>query len=88
LKQEGLVVHERTIRRTLRALDYRYKRPRYVLARTSPTWRQQKGGRERHLKGRKRTVILFSDEVIISQTPALRAAWGPIGEPIGCGTVF
>ena len=44
LKQEGLVVHERTIRRTLRALNYRYKRPRYVLARRSKTWRQQKGG--------------------------------------------
>jgi transposase len=36
----------------------------------------------RHLKGRKRTVILFSDEVIITQTPPLRAAWGQIGEPI------
>jgi transposase len=44
LKQEGLVVHERTIRRTLRHLNYRYKRPRYVLARRSKTWRQQKGG--------------------------------------------
>jgi transposase len=44
LKREGVVVHERTIRRTLRALDYRYKRPRYVLARRSKTWRQQKGG--------------------------------------------
>lgn len=44
LAQEGVVVNERTIRRTLRALDYRYKRPRYVLARRSKTWRQQKGG--------------------------------------------
>jgi transposase len=44
LKQEGIIVTERTIRRTLRALDYRYKRPRYVLARRSKTWRQQKGG--------------------------------------------
>lgn len=44
LQRCGVVVHERTIRRTLRALDYRYKRPRYVLARRSKTWRQQKGG--------------------------------------------
>ncbi len=44
LKQEGILVNERSIRRTLRALDYRYKRPRYVLARRSKTWRQQKGG--------------------------------------------
>jgi transposase len=35
---------ERTIRRALRAMRYRYKRPRYVLARRSATWRQAKGG--------------------------------------------
>lgn len=33
-----------TIRRCLRALQYRHKRPRYVLSRRSPTWRQAKGG--------------------------------------------
>jgi transposase len=44
LARQGVQVHERTIRRTLRALGYRYKRPRYVLARRSPTWRQAKGG--------------------------------------------
>jgi transposase len=33
-----------TIRRALRLLNYRYKRPRYVLARRSPTWHQAKGG--------------------------------------------
>lgn len=37
-------VSERTVRRALRHLRYRYKRPRYVLARRSPTWRQAKGG--------------------------------------------
>lgn len=44
LAKHGVTVHERTIRRVLRALDYRFKRPRYVLARRSKTWRQQKGG--------------------------------------------
>jgi transposase len=44
LAKQGVAVHERTIRRVLRALDYRFKRPRYVLARRSKTWRQQKGG--------------------------------------------
>jgi transposase len=44
LAKQGISVHERTIRRTLRALNYRFKRPRYVLARRSKTWRQQKGG--------------------------------------------
>ncbi len=33
-----------TIRRALRNLRRRYKRPRYVLSRRSPTWRQAKGG--------------------------------------------
>jgi transposase len=36
----------------------------------------------RGLKGRKRTVILFSDEVIITETPPLRAAWSKIGQPL------
>jgi len=33
-----------TVRRALRGLRYRYKRPRLVLALRSPTWRQAKGG--------------------------------------------
>jgi transposase len=37
-------VSRRTVRRALRHLRHRYKRPRYVLARRSPTWRQAKGG--------------------------------------------
>jgi transposase len=32
------------IRRALKRLRYRYKRPRYVLSRRGPTWRQVKGG--------------------------------------------
>ena len=43
-QEEGLEVSRRTIRRALRQLGYRYKRPRYVLARRAPTWRQAKGG--------------------------------------------
>lgn len=37
-------VSQRTVRRALRKIRYRYKRPRHVLARRSPTWRQAKGG--------------------------------------------
>jgi len=33
-----------TVRRALRALRYRYKRPRYVPAERPATWRQAKGG--------------------------------------------
>jgi transposase len=32
-----------TMRRALRGLGYRWKRPRFVLSRRSPTWRQAKG---------------------------------------------
>ncbi len=37
-------ISHRTIRRALHRLRYRYKRPRYVLARRFPNWRQAKGG--------------------------------------------
>lgn len=40
----GVGVSMRTIRRTLHLMGYRYKRPRFVLSRRSPTWRQSKGG--------------------------------------------
>jgi transposase len=40
----GEEVSHDTIRRALRVLRHRYKRPRYVLSRRSPTWRQAKGG--------------------------------------------
>ena len=43
-REHGLKVSRKTIRRALRELKYRYKRPRYVLARRSPHWRQAKGG--------------------------------------------
>lgn len=33
-----------TVRRALHALQYRFKRPRYVLARRAPHWRQSKEG--------------------------------------------
>lgn len=40
----GYSVSPDTIRRALHGLGYRYKRPRYVLARRSEYWRQAKGG--------------------------------------------
>ena len=44
LHLQGVTISTRYIRRLLRALDYRAKRPRYRLARRSATWRQAKGG--------------------------------------------
>jgi len=37
-------VSRSTVRRALRSLRYRYKRPRLTLALRSSTWRQEKGG--------------------------------------------
>lgn len=39
-----------------------------------------KRGLQRGLKARKRTVILFSDATIITETPPLRGSWARIGE--------
>lgn len=50
-REIGATVSDDTIRRALRLLRHRYKRPRYVLARRSPTWRQSKGGSNAISKG-------------------------------------
>jgi transposase len=41
---EGIAVSDNTVRRCLKGMGYRWKRPRYVLARRGPFWRQAKGG--------------------------------------------
>jgi transposase len=41
---QGIEVSDATVRRCLKGLGYRWKRPRYVLARRDPFWRQAKGG--------------------------------------------
>lgn len=44
---KGEKVHENTVKRALKGMGYRWKRPRYVLARRDPNWRQAKGGLKR-----------------------------------------
>jgi transposase len=39
-----IVASETTVRRALHGLGYRWKRPRFVLSRRDPNWRQAKGG--------------------------------------------
>jgi len=43
-RQHALRLSDDTVQRAVHALDYRYKRPRFVLARRAPFWRQAKGG--------------------------------------------
>jgi transposase len=40
----SIAVGENTVRRCLKGMGYWWKRPRYVLARRDPFWRQAKGG--------------------------------------------
>ncbi|HEY2302731.1 MAG TPA: helix-turn-helix domain-containing protein [Acidimicrobiales bacterium] len=44
LGREGISAGDSTVRRALHEAGYRWKRPRFVLSRRSPTWRQAKGG--------------------------------------------
>jgi transposase len=44
LGKEGIEASDSTVRRALHEAGYRWKRPRFVLSRRSPTWRQAKGG--------------------------------------------
>ncbi len=39
-----------------------------------------KRGLQRGLSKRARTVLLFSDATIVTETPPLRASWSPVGE--------
>lgn len=43
LARQGWVVHEHTLRRTLKRLGYRWKRPQYVLGRPDPAYAEKKG---------------------------------------------
>ncbi len=43
LGRQGWVVADRTLRRTLKRLGYRWKRPQYVLGRPDPAYTEKKG---------------------------------------------
>jgi transposase len=43
-REHRLAASETTVRRALHGLGYRWKRPRFVLSRRDPNWRQAKGG--------------------------------------------
>ena len=44
VREHRLAVSDTTVRRALHGLGYRWKRPRFVLARRAEHWRQAKGG--------------------------------------------
>ena len=44
LRSQGVEASDTTVRRALHGLGYRWKRPRFVLSRRDPHWRQAKGG--------------------------------------------
>jgi transposase len=44
LRRDGVAASDSTVRRAVHEAGYRWKRPRFVLSRRAPTWRQAKGG--------------------------------------------
>ena len=57
MSRQGVEVSTRTIRRALRDLGYRYKRPRYVLSRRSAHWRQGEASFRGDWKGEDRDTV-------------------------------
>jgi transposase len=51
VQRQGVEASAATIRRALRRLGYRWKRPRFVLSRREPQWRQANGGYNAGCKG-------------------------------------
>jgi len=79
-QHQGVEVHERTIRRCLRKLGYRYKRPRYRLSRRSRFWRQAKGGSRRGLGGgsaRSSSSLMPPSSPRRHRYGLLGRSWGP-----------
>ena len=81
-------VHPETIRRAMKRLNLRYKRPKLSL-----THRQDKAARRKAKRARDKAVkkaieepddhvFLFQDECEFHLNPSLSYCWGPIGAPV------
>jgi len=77
----GFSIAPRTLRRRMKHIGLRYKRPRYVYQEKDPHRAQKKGAIVRKLSRRPfRAVLLFEDEIILRLSPVLRRAWSLSGE--------
>lgn len=75
-----MMISPRTLRRRMREIGLRCKRPRYFYEEKDPH-RAQKGAIVRRLKQMPdNAVLLFEDEIIVRLFPVLRRAWALRGE--------
>src|SRR5579875_1275196 len=81
LGKQGWQASERTIRRTLRRLGWRWKRPKFVLGRPDPASAEKKSGAE-HAAAMVAAggEVWFGDETTVREFPPLRAAWARCGQ--------
>jgi transposase len=78
----GMRLSRSTVRRTLKALDYRWRRPRHAL-RSDPAARtKMESLADRILRAPDETVVLCEDECDIHLLPMLRAMWMRRGQQV------
>lgn len=81
LRDQGIAISARTLRRRIRAARFRWKRPRYVYSERADHVGAKKGGIVRRLKRAlgPNDVLLFTDWTLLRLFPPLRAMWAQIG---------
>ena len=79
---DQLLSHE-TIRTTLHALGFRWRRPRWAVERTDPQTRPHMHALSRAVwQAEADTVILLEDETIFKTLPPLRRMWMRLGQQV------
>lgn len=82
LTQAGYSISQRTLRRALHRLGWRWKRPKYVLGRPDPAYEEKKGAlvarvQQALAEGKE---VWIGDETTLREFPPLRAAWAKRGQ--------
>jgi transposase len=78
----GLVLGRTTVRRTLHALDYRWRRPRHVLRR-DPEARAKRDRLAARVRGEPAAAVLALAECDVHLLPVRRALWTRRGQRVG-----
>jgi Transposase and inactivated derivatives len=81
-REVGVDVHEDTVRRTLKQMEYSWTRPRRKLPPTNPETylKRLEAIVEAVAEADEGTSVLVEDETQVKQFPPLRRQWQPVGE--------
>jgi transposase len=79
-KHVGIDVSVDTVRRTLRRLNFVWRRPRWYVDSGDPAYAQQMDAIERAIFADEQRIILVEDETNVRRLPPLRAMWMPRGQ--------